>query len=200
MAKCQVCGKSILLSSQGVIVVEGRPDHTVESLRFMEEEKLALFTLQKMNAQTVNFKTDVVVCKECWSTKLEPPQIEMVDQKLAAITAGGSQRPKVSLTPLGKLTGQYYASGLAQILETSRDRDVLGWALFALRLAWMHTKELNTILIDTVLPKVKSLTSYPDEDVAQAARFVVQRFDGTLDDNAWNVFAPVWNDFRKKTE
>jgi len=198
MAECQACGKSILLSSQGVIVVQARPNHTAESLRFMEEEQLARSTLQKMSAKAINIKEDVVVCKACWSTKLEPPQIEMVDLKLAAITAGGSQRPKISLMQLGKPTGQYYASRLAQILEASRDRDVLGWALIALRLAWNNSRKLNKILIDIPLPKVQSLTPHSDDDIAQAARFVVQAFQGTLDWSEWNGFAMIWNDFRKR--
>ncbi len=51
----------------------------------MGQEKLAIQTLQRLGAENVSLRSDVAVCKERWTDKLEPDQIAIIDMILQAI-------------------------------------------------------------------------------------------------------------------
>jgi len=88
---------------------------------------------------------------------------------------------------------------LSQLLDSSKDRNVIGWILFASANGIQNfSRELDQIAKATLLPRVQSLTSHSDPDIAKGATFVLRRFDGQLPYGSWNSLgAKSWNDFRK---
>jgi hypothetical protein len=49
-----------------------------------------------------------------------------------------------------------------------------------------------------LLPKVKSLTTHSDVEIATAANYVLKEYKGSLPYGTWNTYGqPNWNDFKR---
>jgi len=178
-ARCRLCNKLLLhqfprprsdARGLGVVVYEPR-------MQLFGEDKVVIAFLESGGATDMYTDTAIVLCRGCWKNKLRPALTAEIDKDVAAIADGeGSKASDRNL--FGDLAGEYYVSRLAQFLEPSGNRDVIGWTLYITAHNVQYSKKLKNLESSLLLPKIRPLMTHADPDIARAASLVVKQAEG----------------------
>jgi len=146
-------------------------------MQLFGEDKVVIAFLESGGATDMYTDTAIVLCRGCWKNKLRPALTAEIDKDVAAIADGeGSKASDRNL--FGDLAGEYYVSRLAQFLEPSGNRDVIGWTLYITAHNVQYSKKLKNLESSLLLPKIRPLMTHADPDIARAASLVVKQAEG----------------------